>query len=303
MASKFIHFMSSINLTGFGVALITPFRRDKSVDFDALERLLDLHLNNGTDYIVALGTTAETPTLSEAEKSEIVSAVVRKIDGRIPIVMGVGGNNTAGVVQQLKTLNFEGIDAILSVTPYYNKPTQEGLFQHYRAINDASPLPVILYNVPGRTGVNLTAETTLRIARECKNVIAIKEASGNLDQIRAIIAGASEGFKVISGDDATTIDIIESGGIGVISVFGNAYPKQMGDLVHDALDGKIDEARNRMKSHFDELFRLMFVDGNPAGVKCLLHEMGIIENELRLPLVPVSESTRKLIVEEMKKFK
>ena len=295
--------MSSINLAGLGVALITPFRRDKSVDFDALDRLLDLHLKNGTDYIVALGTTAETPTLSESEKAEIVSAVVRKIGGRMPIVMGVGGNNTAGVVQQLKTLNFDGINAILSVTPYYNKPTQEGLFQHYRAINDASPLPIILYNVPGRTGVNLTAETTLRIARECKNVIAIKEASGNLDQIRAIIAGAPEEFKVISGDDATTIDIVESGGIGVISVFGNAYPKQMGDLVHDALNGKIDEARNRMKSYFDELFRLMFIDGNPAGVKCLLHEMGLIENELRLPLVPVSENTRKSIVEEMKKFK
>ena len=294
--------MSAIHLEGMGVALVTPFRKDKAVDFEALDRLLDFHLENGTDYIVALGTTAETPTLSESEKSEIVSAVVRKIGGRIPIVMGVGGNNTAGVVQQLKTLNFDGVDAILSVTPYYNKPTQEGLFQHYRAISGASPRPVILYNVPGRTGVNLTAETTLRIARECKNVVAIKEASGNLDQIRAIITGAPEGFKVISGDDATTIDIVESGGIGVISVFGNAYPKQMNHLVHDALKGKIDEARKRMKTHFDELFRLMFVDGNPAGVKCVLHEMGLIENELRLPLVPVTENTRKLIVEEMKKF-
>jgi 4-hydroxy-tetrahydrodipicolinate synthase len=294
--------MSAIHLEGMGVALVTPFRKDKAVDFEALDRLLDFHLENGTDYIVALGTTAETPTLSESEKSEIVSAVVRKIGGRMPIVMGVGGNNTAGVVQQLKTLNFDGVDAILSVTPYYNKPTQEGLFQHYRAISGASPRPVILYNVPGRTGVNLTAETTLRIARECKNVVAVKEASGNLDQIRAIITGAPEGFKVISGDDATTIDIVESGGIGVISVFGNAYPKQMSDLVHDALKGKIDEARKRMKTHFDELFRLMFVDGNPAGVKCVLHEMGLIENELRLPLVPVTENTRKLIVEEMKKF-
>ena len=294
--------MSAIHLEGMGVAFVTPFRKDKAVDFEALDRLLDFHLENGTDYIVALGTTAETPTLSESEKSEIVSAVVRKIGGRMPIVMGVGGNNTAGVVQQLKTLNFDGVDAILSVTPYYNKPTQEGLFQHYRAISEASPRPVILYNVPGRTGVNLTAETTLRIARECKNVVAIKEASGNLDQIRAIITGAPEGFKVISGDDATTIDIVESGGIGVISVFGNAYPKQMSDLVHDALKGKIDEARKRMKTHFDELFRLMFVDGNPAGVKCVLHEMGLIENELRLPLVPVTENTRKLIVEEMKKF-
>jgi len=206
--------MSAIHLEGMGVALVTPFRKDKAVDFEALDRLLDFHLENGTDYIVALGTTAETPTLSESEKSEIVSAVVRKIGGRMPIVMGVGGNNTAGVVQQLKTLNFDGVDAILSVTPYYNKPTQEGLFQHYRAISEASPRPVILYNVPGRTGVNLTAETTLRIARECKNVVAIKEASGNLDQIRAIITGAPEGFKVISGDDATTIDIVESGGIG-----------------------------------------------------------------------------------------
>lgn len=294
--------MSAIDLGGMGVALVTPFRKDKTVDFEALDRLLDFHLKNGTDYVVALGTTAETPTLSESEKLNIVSAVLHKMNGRMPIVMGVGGNNTAGVVQQLKTLNFEGVDAILSVTPYYNKPTQEGLFQHYRAISEASPRPVILYNVPSRTGVNLAAETTLRIARECKNVIAIKEASGNLDQIRAIITGAPEGFKVISGDDGTTIDIIESGGVGVISVFGNAYPKQMKDLVHDALNGKINETRKRMKTHFDELFRLMFVDGNPAGVKCVLHEMGFIENELRLPLVPVTENTRKLIVEEMKKF-
>jgi len=235
--------MSNIHFQGLGVALITPFREDGSIDFDALSRLLDFQLENGTDYIVALGTTAETPTLHKNEKAEIVRFIVEKVNGRKPVVMGIGGNNTAELAEDLRKTDFKGISAILSVTPYYNKPTQEGLFQHYCALSQASPLPIILYNVPGRTGVNMTAETTLRIARTCKNVIAVKEASGNLDQIKTIIDGAPQGFQVISGDDAVTTAVIEMGGIGVISVFGNAFPKEMAWLVHSALEGNAVNAR------------------------------------------------------------
>lgn len=281
-----------------GVALVTPFKKNKEVDFEAFQRLIDYQLLNGTDYIVALGTTAETPTLKEKEREEIVRRVVKQVDGEIPIIMGVGGNNTAQLVHTLNTFDFTGVSAILSVTPYYNKPTQEGLFQHYRALSEASPLPIILYNVPGRTGVNLLAETTLRIARECKNVIAIKEASGNMEQINRIIADKPEGFSVISGDDSMTLPIIKAGGIGVISVLGNAFPKQFVKVVHSALNGNMKEAEEDA-AVFSEMIRLLFVDGNPAGVKCMLHEMGFIENELRLPLVPVSDETAVCIRKEI----
>lgn len=281
-----------------GVALVTPFKKNKEVDFEALQRLIDYQLSNGTDYIVALGTTAETPTLKEKEREEIVRRVVKQVDGEIPIIMGVGGNNTAQLVHTLNTFDFTGVSAILSVTPYYNKPTQEGLFQHYRALSEASPLPIILYNVPGRTGVNLLAETTLRIARECKNVIAIKEASGNMEQINRIIADKPEGFSVISGDDSMTLPIIKAGGIGVISVLGNAFPKQFVKVVHSALNGNMKEAEQDA-AVFSEMIRLLFVDGNPAGVKCMLYEMGFIENELRLPLVPVSDETAVCIRKEI----
>ncbi|MCW1735809.1 4-hydroxy-tetrahydrodipicolinate synthase [Anaerorudis cellulosivorans] len=284
--------------SGMGVALVTPFKKNKEVDFEALQRLIDYQLSNGTDYIVALGTTAETPTLKEKEREEIVRRVVKQVDGEIPIIMGVGGNNTAQLVHTLNTFDFTGVSAILSVTPYYNKPTQEGLFQHYRALSEASPLPIILYNVPGRTGVNLLAETTLRIARECKNVIAIKEASGNMEQINRIIADKPEGFSVISGDDSMTLPIIKAGGIGVISVLGNAFPKQFVKVVHSALNGNMKEAEQDA-AVFSEMIRLLFVDGNPAGVKCMLYEMGFIENELRLPLVPVSDETAVCIRKEI----
>ena len=208
--------MSNIHFQGLGVALITPFCSDGSIAFDALSQLLDYQLGSGIDYIVALGTTAETPTLTKKERAAVVRFIVEKVDGRLPVVMGVGGNNTADVVDDLRSADFTGISAVLSVTPYYNKPTQEGLFQHYHALSQASPLPIILYNVPGRTGVNMTAETTLRIARSCKNVVAVKEASGNLDQIKAIIDGAPQGFHLISGDDGITTAVIQMGGIGVI---------------------------------------------------------------------------------------
>lgn len=294
--------MSKVDLRGLGVALITPFKEDNSIDFEALSRLLQFHLESGTDYIVALGTTAETPTLSKKEKNEVVRFIVNQVDGKIPVVMGLGGNNTADVVNDLKKDDFSGISAFLSVAPYYNKPTQEGLYQHYCALSQASPLPIILYNVPGRTGVNITAETTLRLARDCDNIIAVKEASGDLGQIKAIIDKAPEGFYVISGDDGITTDVIALGGIGVISVFANAFPVEMAWLVKSALEGNAAGARRKMNDEFDALFHLMFVEGNPAGVKCLLNLRGMIHNILRLPLVPVSEGTLLQIKAELAKF-
>lgn len=277
--------MADINLRGMGVALITPFKEDGSVDYEALDRLVDYQLQNGTDYFVVLGTTAETPTLTEEEKKKIIELVVTKVRGRIPIVLGVGGNCTRAVVDNLKNGNFERIDAILSVVPYYNKPSQEGIYQHYKAIAEATELPVILYNVPGRTGVNMTAETTLRIAREFKNVIAVKEASGNITQMDDIIKNKPENFSVISGDDGITFPLITLGAVGVISVIGNAFPREFSRMVRLALAGDYDSART-IHHRFTELFSLLFVDGNPAGVKSMLNMMGFIENRLRLPLVP-----------------
>jgi len=282
--------MSTINLRGFGVALITPFNNDESVNYDTLARLVDYQIQNNTDYLVVLGTTAETPTLTEEEKKKVVEVVVNRANGRIPIVLGLGGNNTASLVKQLKEDNFDGIDAILSVVPYYNKPSQEGLYQHYKAIAEASPLPVILYNVPGRTGVNMTAETTLRIAKEFENVVAIKEASGDMTQMDDIIKNKPENFEVISGDDGVTFPLITLGAIGVISVIGNALPKEFSRMTRLALAG---DYQNALAIHhsFNELFSLLFVDGNPAGVKCMMHMMGYIENKLRLPLVPTRITT------------
>ena len=229
--------MPRLNLKGVGVALITPFKSDESVDYDALSRLVDYQLQNGIDYIVALGTTAETPTLTEEEKRKIVELIVDRVNGQIPIILGVGGNNTRAIVETLSKNNFRGIDAILSVTPYYNKPSQEGIYQHYKAIAETSPLPIILYNVPGRTGVNMLAETTLRIANDFKNVIAIKEASGDITQMDGIIKQKPENFDVISGDDGVTFPLITLGAIGVISVIGNAFPKEFSRMVRLALDG------------------------------------------------------------------
>ena len=274
-----------MNLKGMGVALITPFKEDESVDYEALGRLVDYLLQNGADYLVVLGTTAETPTLTEEEKKKIIELVVTKVRHRIPIVLGVGGNCTKSVVDKLKNDNFEGIDAILSVVPYYNKPSQEGIYQHYKAIAQATELPVILYNVPGRTGVNMTAETTLRLAREFKNIIAVKEASGNITQMDDIIKNKPKDFNVISGDDGITFPLITLGAIGVISVIGNAFPREFSRMVRLALAGDYDSART-IHHRFTELFSLLFVDGNPAGVKSMLSMMGFVENRLRLPLVP-----------------
>lgn len=285
------------------MALITPFNEDGSIDWGALSNIIEYQISNGTDYIVALGTTAETPTLSKQEKTEVARFIVERVNGRIPVVKGVGGNNTLEVAEEMRSCDTTGISAFLSVTPYYNKPTQEGLYRHFYALSQASPLPIILYNVPGRTGMNMSAETTLRLARDCKNIIAIKEASGDLNQIKSIIDGAPEGFQVISGDDAVTTDVISMGGVGVISVFGNAFPGQMSWLVKLALNGDALNARKQMEEDFNNLFHLMFVDGNPSGVKYLLYQRGMVHNVVRLPLVPVSQNTERLISEELTRLK
>ncbi|SBV92091.1 4-hydroxy-tetrahydrodipicolinate synthase [uncultured Dysgonomonas sp.] len=273
-----------------GVALITPFKDDESVDYDALLRLVDYQLQNGTDYLVVLGTTAETPTLTEDEKKQIVELVVSRVNGHIPVILGEGGNNTRAIVEKLKKNNYTGLDGILSVVPYYNKPSQEGIYQHYKAIAEASPLPVISYNVPGRTGVNMTADTTLRIANDFPNIVAVKEASGNMSQMDEIIKRKPENFDVISGDDGVTFPLITLGAIGVISVIGNAFPKEFSRMTRLALEGDYNSALTIHHS-FNELFNLLFVDGNPAGVKCMLNMMGYIENKLRLPLVPTRITT------------
>ncbi|MBQ8361957.1 MAG: 4-hydroxy-tetrahydrodipicolinate synthase [Bacteroidaceae bacterium] len=275
---------------GMGVALITPFKEDGSVDYPALTRMVDHLVQNGADFLCVLGTTAETPTLTTEEKKEITRLVVERVNGRIPIMLGCGGNNTQAVIDSLKNDDFTGIDAILSVVPYYNKPSQEGIYQHYKAIAESTDLPIVLYNVPGRTGVNMTAETTLRIARDFKNVIAIKEASGNITQMDDIIKNKPENFDVISGDDGITFPLITLGAVGVISVIGNAFPKEFSRMTRLALQG---DYANALKIHhsFTELFSLLFVDGNPAGVKAMLNAMGMIENRLRLPLVPTRITT------------
>lgn len=282
--------MARINLRGMGVALITPFRKDKSIDFPALARLIDYQIKNGVDYIVALGTTAETPTLNASEKEELKNFIASRVDRRVPLVVGCGGNNTAAVVEEVSHIDRLAFDAILSVVPYYNKPSQEGIYRHYSEIAQASPLPVVLYNVPGRTGVNMSAETTLRLASDHHNIIAVKEASGNIGQMDEIIQNKPEEFDVISGDDGITFPLLTLGAVGVISVIGNAFPREFSKMVRLALNGDYEHARE-IHHRFNRLFSLLFVDGNPAGVKCLLNAMGLIENELRLPLVPTRITT------------
>ncbi|MBQ4460261.1 MAG: 4-hydroxy-tetrahydrodipicolinate synthase [Bacteroidaceae bacterium] len=275
---------------GMGVALITPFKADFSVDYESLDRLLDYLISEGADFLCILATTGETPCLSAEEKSKVKNLIIEKVAGRIPILMGCGGNNTMAVVEELKNGDFKGIDGVLSVCPYYNKPSQEGLYQHFKTIAAATNLPVVLYNVPGRTGINLAAETTLRLARDCENIVAIKEASGNFTQIDDIIKNKPADFDVLSGDDGITFPLITLGATGVISVIGNALPKEFSRMVRLALNGDYDSART-IHHRFTELFSLLFVDGNPAGVKAMLNSMGMIENVLRLPLVPTRITT------------
>ncbi len=282
--------MARNKFKGLGIALVTPFTHEGEVDYTALRRLLDYQLSNGADFLCILATTGETPCLSKEEKQNIKDLVVEKVAGRIPILMGCGGNNTAAIIDSLKHDDFTGVDGILSVCPYYNKPSQEGLYQHFKAIAGATNLPVVLYNVPGRVGVNMEAETTLRLARDCENIVAIKEASGNFTPIDDIIKNKPDTFDVISGDDGITFPLINLGAVGVISVIGNALPLEFGRMVRLALNGENESART-IHHKFTELFKLLFVDGNPAGVKAMLHSMGLIENELRLPLVPTRITT------------
>lgn len=291
--------MKPIDLSGMGVALITPFRPDKSIDYEALGRLLDYQIESGADYLVALGTTSEYPTLEPDEQQQLSDYIVGRVAGRVPLVRGCGGYSTSAVVRELHESDFTGYSAILSVVPYYNKPSQEGIYRHYEAIAQASPLPVILYNVPGRTGVNMTAETTLRLANDFPNIVAIKEASGKMDQVNDIIHHKPENFQVISGDDGIAYPLITLGAVGVISVIGNAFPKEFSRMVRLALEGDYTRAR-QIHARFSDLFRLLFVDGNPAGVKSLLHDMGMISNELRLPLVPTRVATDEKIREFLK---
>ena len=287
---------------GLGIALITPFCEDGSVDYKSLVRLMEYQLDNGADFFCILATTGETPCLTKDEKQKIKDLVVSTVKGRVPILMGCGGNNTAAVVEELKTGDFRGIDGVLSVCPYYNKPSQEGLYQHFKAIAAASSLPVVLYNVPGSTGFNLKAETTVRLARDCENIVAIKEASGSLEQVDEIIKNKPKDFAVISGDDALTFPMISCGAEGVISVIGNALPKEFSRMIRLEFKGEYEGAR-KIHHRFTELFSLLFVDGNPAGVTAMLHEMGFIETVLRLPLVPTRISTLQKMSEILKELK
>lgn len=282
--------MAGINLKGMGVALITPFHKDKSIDYDALARLLEYQIQNGIDYLVILATTAETATLTPSEQNTLRDFIVERVRGRVPLVLGMGSNNTMAVVESIRNTDLSPFSAILSVVPYYNKPSQEGIYQHYKAIASASPIPVILYNVPGRTGVNMTPETCLRLARDFENIIGVKEASGNISQMDEIIKNKPRDFLVISGDDGISFPLITLGAVGVISVIGNAFPREFSRMVRLALNGDYQKAL-LIHHRFTELFSLLFVDGNPAGVKCLLNAMGYIENELRLPLVPTRITT------------
>ena len=282
--------MIQARLRGMGVALITPFKEDGSVDYAALVRLVDYQLQNGTDFLCVLGTTAETPTLTKEEKTAITRTVIERAGGRLPILLGVGANCTQTVIDTLKNDVFTGVDAVLAVVPYYNKPSQEGIYQHYKAISESTDLPIVLYNVPGRTGVNMTAETTLRLAQDFRNIVAVKEASGHITQMDDIIKHKPAHFNVISGDDGITFPLLALGAVGVISVIGNAFPREFGKMVRLALRGDFEHALP-IHHKFAELFKLLFVDGNPAGVKAMLNVMGLIENKLRLPLVPTRITT------------
>ncbi len=287
-------------LKGLGVALVTPFTEEGRVDYKGLATIIDYVIEGGVDYIVALGTTAETPTLYLQERAVIAMFISNHIAGRVPLVIGVGGNSTSEVLDQLREFDLRGADAILSVTPYYNKPSQEGLYQHFKVVAENSPLPIILYNIAGRTGVNMSVETTLRIARDFDNVIGVKEASGNLEQIYRIIDERPEGFMVISGDDGMTLDISKRSGEGVISVAGNVFPRQMSQFMSLLKEGRFDEAEKAYEP-LSEAVDALFEEGNPTGVKCALHAKGIISNRMRLPLVPGSsklEEKFKMLIEK-----
>jgi len=280
-------------LQGTGVALVTPFKEDKTIDLPALERLVHSQVENGVDYLVVLGTTAETPTLSTEEKELVKKTVKQANNGRLPMVLGVGGNNTQTIVEQVREVSPKDYIAILSVTPYYNKPSQEGLYQHYKAVAEATELPILLYNVPSRTGVNMDYRTTLRLAKEVPNIIGIKEASGNIVQIMHLLRGRRENFLVISGDDATALPTVLLGGDGTISVLGQAFPERYSQMIRQGLEGNYKEA-NTIQYQLLEAMELIFKEGNPVGIKALLSLLGVINTlEVRLPLVNATEGLQK----------
>jgi 4-hydroxy-tetrahydrodipicolinate synthase len=275
---------------GAGVAIVTPFKNDSSIDFSALERVINHIIKGGINYIVVLGTTGESVTLTKDEKKATISYVLEVVASRVPIILGIGGNNTQEVVNQIRQTDLTGIDGILSVAPYYNKPTQRGIFQHFKTIATWSPIPIIMYNVPGRTGCNISADTCLELAHNCENIKGIKEASGDLSQIMKIMRGKPENFDLISGDDMLTIPVIAAGGAGVISVLGNAFPAACTELVNHALKNNYKSARE-IQFRYLEMIELLFIEGNPAGIKAMLNTMNICQNILRLPLVTVSRPT------------
>lgn len=275
-----------------GTAMITPFNEDKSVDYATLEHLIEAQIREGADFLVALGTTAETPTLSDEEQDEIIRTFVRVNRRRVPLVVGICHNGTIRAIDRLCAMPREGVDAVLAVCPYYNKPSQEGLYQHFKALSESSPLPLILYNVPARTSVNMLPATTLRLAEECPNIIGIKEASGIVSQIDMIVKLRPKDFFVLSGDDTITFPLMTMGADGVISVVGNAYPREFGQMVH-LIEQQDFRAALRLHHIFKELYPLLFVDGNPVGVKCVMNLLGQLDKEiLRLPLVPMSSGNR-----------
>lgn len=286
---------------GLGIALVTPFNEDGSVDYQSLRSLVEYQIENGADFLCILATTGEAPCLTKDEKDKITELVKEVNKGRIKILKYCGGNNTRAVVDEIKNTDWSGIDGILSICPYYNKPSQEGLYQHFKAISQASPLPIVLYNVPGRTGINMKAETTVRLARDFDNIVAIKEASGSLEQVDDIIKHKPDNFDVISGDDALTFSMVASGAAGVISVIGNALPKQFSRMIRLEFKGEYEPAR-KIHHMFTDLYSLLFVDGNPAGCKALLNDMGMIENVLRLPLVPTTIKTKERMAAILKEL-
>lgn len=288
-------------IKGVGVALITPFNNFE-VDYEALARMVDHVIEGGVDYIVALGSTAETATLSLKERQEVLDFIVERTAERVPIVAGMGSNNTADLVAQLRSFDLSKCVAILSVVPYYNKPSQEGIYRHYMAVAEASPVPVIVYNVPGRTGVNMTAETTLRLAHATEKIVAVKEASGDIEQMQRIIDGKPENFLVISGDDGITVELVKRGGVGVISVAANAFPESFCHCIHKAMEGDILSAEKQMEEQFTEPLKLIFREGNPTSVKVMTAAMGLTRDEVRLPLVEGSEELSRDIKAAISKY-
>lgn len=293
--------MNTLNIKGLGVAMVTPFNKKGEIDFTALEKLTSYLINNGTDYLVVQGTTGESPTLTKDERQATLDAVVKINDDRLPIVFGIGGNNTAAVINDFKAYNLEKVDAILSASPCYNKPTQEGIYQHYKALSENAPKPIIIYNVPGRTGSNILPKTTLRLANDFENIIAIKEASGDMMQIMSLIQNSPDNFLILSGDDPIAMPLIASGCDGLISVIGNAFPKQYSKLIKASFQGDISEAR-RLHYLTLNIIPMLFEEGNPAGIKEVLAQLKIMENNVRLPLINVSNELKQKLINETERI-